>query len=240
MHGDLAIETEDGLAPIFTIFDTIICCSGFVGGAGTQRKITAAILKAGIRRYVPWQFGVDYDVIGRGSGQDVWDEQLDVRDMLRSQSATKWIIVSMGMFTSFLFEPFFGVVDLKEGRVNALGDWNNRLTVTTPNNIGRLTAAILKHQPKFQNEVVYIAGDTINYIELANMVEHHLGRSVERTLWDMNNLRSEVDAHPQDGIRKYHLAFARDTGVAWDKELTFNAQHGIDVMDVPAFLESLK
>jgi len=39
-----------------------------------QRKITAAVLHAGVGRYVPWQFGVDYDVVGRGSGQDIWDE----------------------------------------------------------------------------------------------------------------------------------------------------------------------
>lgn len=92
------------------------------------------------KRYVPWQFGVDYDVVGRGSGQKVFDEQSDVRDMLRRQTATQWVIVSTGMFTSFLFEPAFGVVDLEHGKVHALGSWHNRLTITTSDNIGRLTA----------------------------------------------------------------------------------------------------
>jgi len=67
--------------------------------------LARAVLDAGVRRYVPWQFGVDYDVIGRGSAQDLFDEQLDVRDALRSQSGTEWVIISTGMFTSFLFEP---------------------------------------------------------------------------------------------------------------------------------------
>lgn len=236
VRADLATEAEEGLSAIFTHFSTVICCTGFVGGPGTQRRITAAVLKAGVDRYVPWQFGVDYDVVGRGSGQEVFDEQSDVRDMLRTQSRTSWIIVSTGMFTSFLFEPSFGVVDLEKGRVHALGSWENRLTVTTPEDIGRMTAAILAHEPPLSDEVVFVAGDTFSYAQLADIVEHDLGDSVERILWDMDTLRSEVAKHPDDGMRKYHLAFARDTGVAWDKELTFNFANGIAMTDVPAWL----
>lgn len=145
VRADLAKETEEGLAAIFADFVTVICCTGFVGGSGTQRNITTAVLKAGVERYVPWQFGVDYDAIGRGSGQEVWDEQLDVRDMLRAQFRTHWTIVSTGMFTSFLFEPSFGLVDFENSRIHALGSWDNRLTVTTPEDIGRLTVSILLH-----------------------------------------------------------------------------------------------
>lgn len=240
VRADLATETVQGLAAIFADYATVICCTGFVGGPGTQRKITAAVLKAGVERYVPWQFGVDYDVVGRGSGQEVFDEQSDVRDMLRSQSGTHWVIISTGMFTSFLFEPSFGVVDFENGKVHALGSWDNRLTVTIPDDIGRLTSAILAHEPPINDEVVYVAGDTFSYGQLADMVEQHLGRSVERILWDMDTLRSEVAAHPDDGMRKYHLAFARDTGVAWDKPGTFNAAQGIAATDVPTWLTGRK
>jgi phage baseplate assembly protein W len=236
VHADLATETIERLAVIFAEFETVICCTGFVGGPGTQRKITTAVLQAGVKLFVPWQFGVDYDVVGRGSGQPVFDEQSDVRDMLRGHSATEWIIVSTGMFTSFLFEPAFGLVDLEEATVHALGDWENRLTVTTSDDIGRLTAAILRHEPRIRNEVVYVAGDTFSYTQLADMVERHLGRVVGRVLWDMDQLRSEIAAQPGDGMRKYRLAFARDTGVAWDKDRTFNAMQGIEVTDVPAWL----
>ena len=55
--------------------------------AGTQLKLAHAVLgvKGGnVKRYVPWQFGVDYDIIGRGSAQELFDEQLGVRDLLRS------------------------------------------------------------------------------------------------------------------------------------------------------------
>ena len=91
---------------------------------------------------MPWQFGVDYDVLGKGSAQDLFNEQLEVRELLRAQRATEWIIISTGMFTSFLFEPAFGVVDLAKNTVHALGSWDTQVTVTTPEDIGMLTATV--------------------------------------------------------------------------------------------------
>ena len=233
---DLASAPEEELAGIFAPYATVICCTGFVGGAGTQRRITASVLRAGVDRYVPWQFGVDYDVVGRGSDQGIFDEQLDVRDMLRAQSRTHWVIVSTGMFTSFLFEPAFGVVDLEAAQVNALGRWDNRLTVTTPEDIGQLTAAILAHEPRIDDKVIFVAGDTFTYERLADMVDAYLGRKTQRNLWTVDALRDAVQAHPHDKMRRYHLAFARDTGVAWDKAVTFNAAQDIAVTEVPAWL----
>lgn len=237
VRADIATASEEELAHLFAQFSTIICCTGFVGGSGTQRKITSAVLKAGNKRYIPWQFGVDYDVVGRNSGQEVWDEQLDVREMLRNQSHTRWIIVSTGMFISFLFEPSFGLVDLSQGRVHALGSWDNRLTVTTPEDIGRCVAAILTERPPLLDRVIYVGGDTISYRELADKVEHVLSRSIERVLWTIPHLRSDLMSHPDDPTRKYRLAFARSDGVAWSIERTFNAQRGIAMTDVESWLK---
>jgi hypothetical protein len=128
--GDLANLSATGLAELLSPYDTVVSCTGFVGGSGTQRRIAQAALLAGVKRFVPWQFGVDYDVIGRGSAQDLFDEQLDVRDLLRSQTRTQWVIVSTGMFTSFLLEPAFGVFDLEQGVVHGLGSWDNAVTLT--------------------------------------------------------------------------------------------------------------
>ena len=117
LGGDLVGGSVSDLASIFQSFHTVISCTGFVGGRGTQIKIAKAVLQAGVPLYVPWQFGVDYDKIGRGSLQELFDEQLDVRDLLRGQTATQWIIVQTGMFTTFLFEPWFGVVEPSGARV---------------------------------------------------------------------------------------------------------------------------
>jgi hypothetical protein len=111
LGGDLMFSSPDDLATLFRPFHAIIDCSGYGRPTGGQLHVARAVLAASVRKYIPWQFGVDYDIIGRGSGQPLFDEQLDLRGLLRSQSATSWVIVSTGMFTSFLFEPWFGVVE---------------------------------------------------------------------------------------------------------------------------------
>ena len=225
--GDLAEQSEESLAAVFERFHTVISCTGFVGGSGVQRKLARAALKAGVERYFPWQFGVDYDVIGRGSPQNLFDEQLDVRDLLRSQDQTEWVIVSTGMFTSFLFEPSFGVVDLERNTVNALGSWDNGVTVTTADDIGALTAAIVFAEPRIVDQIVYIAGDTITYRQLADAVDALLDLNVHRTEWSVPELKRELAADPDNSIKKYRAVFAEGKGVAWDKSQTFNAQRGI-------------
>lgn len=90
VQGDLVKNTVDELASIFANYDTVIGCTGITAGLDTPMKVAQAALQAKLPRYFPWQFGVDFDVIGRGSPQDIFDSQLDVRDLLRSQHETEW------------------------------------------------------------------------------------------------------------------------------------------------------
>ncbi|GJH31962.1 NmrA family NAD(P)-binding protein [Paraburkholderia hospita] len=230
--GDLAADSVDTLAALFQRFDTVVSCTGFVGGKGVQLKIARAALDAGVPRFFPWQFGVDYDVIGRGSAQDLFDEQLDVRDLLRAQTRTDWVIVSTGMFTSFLFEPSFGVVDVERGIVRALGSWDNAVTVTTAEDIGVLTTEILLAEPRISRRVVHVAGETIGYRELADKLDAFTGRKFERVEWTVPNLKQELTLDPDNGLKKYRVVFAEGKGVAWDAQETFNVQRGIAVENV--------
>jgi hypothetical protein len=236
--GDLSEQSGAALAAIFRRFDTVISCTGFVGGPGVQLKLARAALDAGVKRYFPWQFGVDYEVIGRGSAQDLFDEQLDVRDLLRSQVQTEWVIVSTGMFTSFLFEPAFGVVDLARNTVNALGGWDNAVTVTTAEDIGALTTEIVFSEPRIANQVVYIAGDTVTYRQLADAIDRLMGTEVLRSAWSVDELKRKLVQEPDDSLRKYRVVFAEGRGVAWDQQSTFNAQRGIEVSGLEEWMRS--
>jgi threonine dehydrogenase-like Zn-dependent dehydrogenase len=236
LSGDAANDAEDQLAALFSGFDTVVSCLGFVAGPGTQLKLARAALRSDIKRYVPWQFGVDYDLIGRGSPQDLFDEQLDVRQLLRGQSRVQWLIVSTGMFTSFLFEPAFGVVDLDQNIVRALGSWDTGVTVTTSQDIGRLTASVL-FEPSLVNQVVFTAGDTLTYRQLADTVDHLLNRKVERMEWTVPALKAELAAKPDDPTRKYRAVFAEGKGVAWPKARSYNAERHIETTSVAQWIE---
>jgi NmrA-like family len=196
-------------------------------------KIAHAVQQARVSFFIPWQFGVDYDQMGRGSAQDLFDEQLDVRDLLRqADQKTRWAIIPTGMFTSFLFEPWFGVVDLPGRTITALGSLDNRVTVTTPEDIGRITADYIFLDPSqsetFKNELVFIGGDTISYNQLADIVERLLGQSVTRKVLTVDQSREKLLQDPQNSLLKYSIVFGEGVGVAWDLESTWNVKKGIE------------
>lgn len=236
--GDLVMSSVDDLASLFAQFDTVVGCTGYAAGINTPMKLAQAALQARIPRYFPWQFGADFDAIGRGSPQDIFDAQIDVRDLLRSQHETEWVIISTGIFMSYLFEPDFGVVDLQNDTVHALGSIDNTMTLTTPDDIGMLTAAIVFKTPRIRNEIVYIAGDTLTYAEVADKLQSALGRPFNCTEWSEQYLMDKLALNPQDMMSKYRAVFAQGRGVAWDKKQTFNERHNIPVTDVAAWINA--
>ena len=236
--GDLVKSSIDELSAVFGQYDTVIGCAGYAAGIDTPMKLARAALQAQIPRYFPWQFGVDFDVIGRGSPQDIFDAQLDVRELLRGQHQTEWVIISTGMFMSYLFEPEFGVVDLEEHAVHALGSLDTAVTLTTPDDIGVLTAEVVFTQPRIRNEIVYLAGDTVTYGEVADKLQAALGQLFSRSAWSEEYLLDELARDPHNMIRKYRAAFAQGRGVAWDKSDSFNAQRAIPVTDVASWINA--
>lgn len=64
------------------------------------------------------------------------------------------------------------------------------------------------------DEVVCLSGDTFAHWELINTVERVLGRPIEQVLRPIGDLKTEVEKHAEDDMRKYGLGFARGDGVA--------------------------
>ncbi|KAL8940537.1 MAG: hypothetical protein Q9216_002754 [Gyalolechia sp. 2 TL-2023] len=241
LAADISTSTASELASHFKKYRTIISCTGFSGGAGTQMKLAQAVLEADVSHYYPWQFGVDYDIIGPDAAGGLFREQCQVRELLRAQDTTKWTIVSTGMFTSFLFEPFFGVVDQagEDVVVRALGSWDNQVTVTTPEDIGRVVAELVLQDGR--TGVVYTAGDTLSYQQVAELVEQKMGKEkVRKEIWALDYLRAELGQDPENAIKKYRVVFAEGKGVSWKQDVTLNHVRGIQTTDVRSFLASRK
>jgi nucleoside-diphosphate-sugar epimerase len=137
------------------------------------------------------------------------------------------------MFMSFVFWNTFGIVDIYANppTVRALGSWDTRVTLTTAEDIGRLTAEALlsSDAESLRNGVIYTAGDTVSYADLARVVEDVTGKEVRRELWDVAMLEERLARDPKDELAKYRVVFAKGGGVAWDKETSFNVQRGIEV-----------
>ncbi|KAI4619973.1 hypothetical protein J4E80_004498 [Alternaria sp. BMP 0032] len=244
------------LAKILSAYDILISATGFGADPSSVLKLAEEALLAGkIRKeqgkgklwFFPWQWGVDYDVIGDGEGlMPLFGAQRDVRNLLRrkaEESNVKWTVVSTGIFLSFLFEQFWGIVDRskeEEGKVvvRCLRDWNHKVTVTDVNDIGRVLARVVAGDVEAEDRVLYIAGNTVSYGQLADIVKRVGGKQVEKEAWSIEHLKEELDSAPEDGIKKYRLVFARD-GVWWEMSRTVNKALGMNMMDVETFTRSL-
>lgn len=217
---------ENELSEVFKAFHIVIGCTGMYLPSEVQIKIARAVLAANVQHYFPWQFGVRYDRIGPNSSQDLFTTQLEVRRILRAQTSVKWTILSTGMFTSFLFEPSFGLVDAEWSTVTAIGSWDNQITVTSPNDIGRVVAEMVFTQP-IPTGVVFAAGDTVSMRRLADIVSTISGHAITRRLKTVEELKVELKTDPDDGMKKYRVVFAEGTGVAWERSQTFNEMVGM-------------
>ncbi|KAF4444406.1 hypothetical protein F53441_11130 [Fusarium austroafricanum] len=235
---DVVNASVGELAGVLANYDVVVSCNGMGLPSGTQLKLLDAVLEAKVKRYFPWQFGMDYDVIGQGSSQDLFDEQLEVRQRLRAQKNVDWTIVSTGLFMSFLFLADFGVVDFGKKTVRALGSWDNKITVTTPVDIGRVTAEVVLDPRGISHQVVYTAGDTVTYKQLADLLDEHFGTEFKREVWDLEELKRQMEEEASTMV-KYRDTFAQGRGVAWDKEGTVNAERGIGMTDVRKYLEGM-
>ena len=230
--GDIDHDSLEHLRDIFSSFSTVIHAAGMTSPPGTMTKVTKAVLEARVGMYIPWQHGVDYDVIGREGGQGMFSEQIGVREMLRAQSATHWLIISCGIFMSFLFEDFWGVVSKRADgtiQVNALNSWEDMVTATTARDIGRCTAELLLKPDMPRDQPVYIAGDTMTYSDFAGTVQRESGMDVVREVWPLEYLRAESERCPEDKLKRYRVVFAEGRGVSWPKESSWNAKNNVEM-----------
>ena len=234
------IHDAPGLVPVFKKYATVIQAAGYGMAPGTQLGVTKAALAAGVPWYFPWQFGCDYAAIGAGSSQPLFDEMLEVRALLRAQQATAWTIISNGLFMSYLFLADFGIVDVPNATVRALGGWDRRVTLTTPQDIGVMVAEAAFVPEGTVNEVVYIGGDTVSYGQVADLVEEGFGKKFTREEWNMEFLQARLRQEPENLWYKYQNIFGNGRGIAWDFAKTLNSQRGIPLTGVKKYIAENK
>jgi len=139
--------------------------------------------------------------------------------------------------------PAFGPVDFEARTLRGLGSWDTRLSVTTPRDIGRVAAAIVYDPRDISRQVVYVAGDTVSYADVADLVEARFGSGGgewKRELWDMQTLKGRLRDNPDDGMVKYQNVFGAGKGVAWDMASTVNVQRKMQMQTVEDYLRNME
>ncbi len=113
------------------------------------------------------------------------------------------------------------------------------MTVTSPADIGRLTTAIYLHQPRIVNEVVFVAGETTSYRQLADTVERVTQQTFSKAVHTLPALLEQLRTNPDDAMLRYRAAFARGMacGGRW---ATPECRHQLPTRDIAGWLQTAR
>ena len=56
--------------------------------------------------------------------------------------------------------------------------------------------------------MVYVAGDSVSYEQVADLLDRHSDRKYKRELWDLPTLQARLSENPDDATVKYRETFA--------------------------------
>ena len=124
----------------------IDCVLSVVNGPAlesVQNPLIDACKKAGVKLFIPSEFGFDLEFDPYGRSNEVFKAKLRVRQHLKEQNMAHLLILS-GAFTDFILNPFFGI-DLANKRVDLYGDLNKKLAFIHRQDIGRYLVYYFSH-----------------------------------------------------------------------------------------------
>ena len=209
-------------------FDSVVCTLSRAMVAPGTRALLDASKTAGVRRFVPSEFGSSYHTIGYGTPMDkIVRDKLDIRDEVIA-SGLEWFAVESGFFCQYLLNPFAGV-DLSAHSVTAPGPlgWQARVATTPVAEVGRVVAELLVRDDA--RGVVRISAGNPSYDEVAALLERVSGRPVTRAVRDAADIdaavaRGDVAARFQANLGAGHPGMAWEQSSAWNEKSGFKLQ----------------
>jgi hypothetical protein len=211
--------------------------SGALGG-GAQLALIDAAAAAGVRRFIPSEFGHNTGSDAVVSLVPIFGGKRSFVERLRSHSPLTWTAVITGLF--FDWGVARGtIVDLKNGKASVWDDGDVPFSTTNLPLIGRTLVKILTDPAAYadsENKYVYLASHTATQNEVIAAAEKATGKKFEITKIDgaqrVAEGKEKLAKGDLVGIRYLisGVAFTRINGAALAdyRELgIFNEKHGV-------------
>ena len=176
---------------------TILSAIGRTPPPNPQLALIDAPKAAGVTRFLPADFGSDYDAMPRDA--PLFDSfakpKIDIREAVKA-SGLEWTFIANGWFAEVLFGlPFMGV-DLKARTVSAPVFFDTTASVTALKDIVRLTAAVLI-DPANINRQLYFR-PTVHIRADRAGAGAATGDKVTRKVWPKKEFEAVIASKPLD------------------------------------------
>jgi len=141
-----------------------------------QKNLIYACKAAGVQRFVPSDFSVDYFKAELGDNYNL-DYRITTFAFLK-ESGVPWTSVLNGAFTEVQFTDFAGLLDQKAGTFSYWGDGETPCDFTLTDDAAAYTIAAAL-DPEMENRVCRVAGDVLTMKAVKSVAELVLDRRLE-------------------------------------------------------------
>ncbi|PON27574.1 hypothetical protein TGAM01_v203341 [Trichoderma gamsii] len=242
----------DTLVAIFRGQDAVVSTTGTFAAKYQLTAINAAAA-AGVRRFLPSEYGGNTSLVGVTSYPPFAAEKKAIVDHLRTKESQglTWTALCVGSFFSWVLEEGKGTLgwDIDKGEVTIYDSGDQEFDTTTVNQVARAAIAILRNLEETKNTYVFVNSFVITQNQTLSALERIQGKpyKVSHDSWSAARSRGlealergdiEVGYHDLVTGTIYdpgHFAhFKADEVSKWKKILQLNEKEDLDgvIMEV--------
>ncbi|KAK2753982.1 NmrA-like family protein [Colletotrichum kahawae] len=144
---------------------------------GEQQKVAEAAIKAGVKRFIPSEYGSDSSSDLVVEAVPFFHPKKAQLDWLASQEyCISWTAIITGPFFDWGLELGMTGFDLTNRIATLVDGGNTRFTTSTVAQIGRAIISVLKHPSETRNQLVFVESFTTTQREVLNALEKSTGK----------------------------------------------------------------
>lgn len=156
-----------------------------------QTRLLEAAEKAGVKKFIPSDFSVDYRKLDLGDNSN-----LDMRKTFLprlQQSKLSYVSVLQGSFMEMPLTPFINNIDLKNNTFNYWGDGEQLMDYTTTEDTAKYVAEVAADESLI-NTALTVAGDVVNFKQMKALFETATGRTLtDNRLGSVEELKAWIE-----------------------------------------------
>lgn len=186
---------HDALVAAFTNQDAVINCVTTLA-VRTQLRIISAAVEAGVRRFVPSEYGLNNNNPAARALNSVFREKGEVQDYLRTlEHRMEWMAVANGMWLKWSATHEFLGMHIAERKFVFWDDGEGLFSTTTEENTAlAVVNALTKKWEETANKVVWLSDFAVSQKQLLEAVERFTGERFKTEVIDSESFIREKQA----------------------------------------------
>ncbi|KAL6404538.1 isoflavone reductase [Ilyonectria robusta] len=187
-EGTKVAKSDFGLSSLTEVFkgqDAVISMLPILA-LGDQRIIIEAAIAAGVKRFIPSEYGSDSTAPVITAIPFLEDKKKNLEYLKAKEEVISWTALFTGPFFDWEWFASFTGANLATKTVTLVDGGTTRFTTSNVAQISRSLIAILSHAPETANKLVYVESFTTTQLEILAAVEKATGDK-----WKVVKKRSE-------------------------------------------------